>query len=211
MAAILFFDVDGPMVPGRALFMPKNLPLRYGWQFDPCAVGMLNFLGWAIPDLQVVISSHRVGMRSPFDGTATDTKESWERIFFENGLFLKIHQDWCTVKGAARFAERYSKLMEIRQWRVRNKQHLADPFVVIEDEAEYYRQITDEERETFHICAESYLDGITWKDLSRICQHLGVDLKVKMEEYREKHAKIRTAPTVKHRLARTLEKEAANA
>jgi hypothetical protein len=203
---ILFFDVDGPMVPGRALFMPKNIVPRYGWQFDPCAVGMLNFLDWAVPNLRVVISSHRVGMTSPFDGTSTDSKESWERIFFENGLFLKIHDDWCTVHGQARYAQRTSKLTEIRQWLARHKEHLTDNFVVIEDEAEYYREITDEERETFHICAESYLEGITWKDLDRISTFLGVEnLGDKLKEYQQKMAKIRT-PIVKRRITRTLEK-----
>jgi len=194
---ILFFDVDGPMVPGRGLFLPKNIAPRYGWEFDPCAVGMLNFLNWAVPNLQVVISSHRVGMRSPFDGSYTDTKESWERVFQENGLKLQIHKDWCTVKGKAKLEDRVNKLEEIRGWRGRNKAHSDDRFVVIEDEAIYARDITDEERDVYHICAEDYLDGITWRDLKRIANFLGVDnLSEKIREYQMMHSAFRKSPTI---------------
>ena len=202
---ILFFDVDGPMVPGRALFLPQNIAPRYGWQFDPCAVGMLNFLNWVVPNLQVVISSHRVGMRSPFDGTYTDTRASWERIFQENGLKLQIHKDWCTVLGKAKLENRPNKLDEIRKWRERNKAHQNDLFVVIEDEAIYARDITDEERESFHICAEDYLDGITWKDLKRIANFLGVDnLGDKLAEYQKLHSVFRQSPTITIRPSRRI-------
>ena len=169
---ILFFDVDGPMVSGRALFLPENVKLRYGWKFDECAVHMLNFLNWAVKDLQVVISSHRVGMSSPFDSSCTETRRSWQRVFRENNLQLHIHNDWCT--SADPLAPRKSKLEEIREWQLRNPQHANDHFVVIEDEAIYEREITEEEREQFHICAERYLDGITWSDMERMIKFLGL-------------------------------------
>ena len=50
-AKILFLDIDGPMIPGRAYMMPNQTkPLVQ--TFDPCAVGVLNTLcqekGWRI-------------------------------------------------------------------------------------------------------------------------------------------------------------------
>lgn len=40
---IIFLDFDGPMIPVRAMYLPENLKMMPA-KFDPCAVGMLNFL-----------------------------------------------------------------------------------------------------------------------------------------------------------------------
>lgn len=196
---ILFFDVDGPMVSGRALFLPDNIVPRYGWQFDPCAVGMLNFLGWAVPDLQVVIASHRCGMTYPVqvnNPTFTDTKASWERVFKDNGLNLKIHHDWCTVRGDDCVDERRPKIAEIGEWLDRNPS--VKDFVTFDDEAAgYTSNVNDDQRRYLRLCGEDYLNGITWADLERAVKFLGRTEGVGdlLEQYSKEKAGFKRAVT----------------
>lgn len=183
---VLFFDVDGPMVPARAFFLPNNIVPRYGWEFDKTAVHMLNFLGWAVPDLRVVIGSHRVGMRSPFDKTFTDTKNSWERIFRENGLTLKIHTDWITVRDD--YDESGNKVKEITGWLKAHPR--TTHWVTFDDEiAGYTADTTEVHRSMVHLCGEDYLNGISWKDLQKALKYLGISgsLDDLLDKYRVFH------------------------
>lgn len=184
MANILFFDVDGPMVPGRSLFLSKNIQPRYGWEFDQSAVGMLNFLNFIVPDLQVVIASHRCGMMVPFDQSFSDSRASWQRIFRENGLNLHIHQDWCTMEDS--LSERLPKIEEIQQWLNRHPE--TTNFVTFDDEAAGYdRDPTVEEIKKYHILGQDYLNGITWEDLVQAAKYFGITTRLSqlMDKYRK--------------------------
>lgn len=53
MSKIIFLDIDGPLIPGRALYMPTQAKGGMSVMvFDPCAVGWLNHIcqhkGWRI-------------------------------------------------------------------------------------------------------------------------------------------------------------------
>jgi hypothetical protein len=177
---IIFFDVDGPMVPGRALFLPKNRTFGFGWQFDPCAVNMLNFLAWAVPNLKAVIASHRIGCSSPLPNhRGTETRNFWIDIFRENGLQLPIHRDWVTVRQwVAR-----TKFLEIDDWLEAHPD--VTKFVVIDDEANGKDCVNDSQRSHFHLCAESYNEGITHADFMRMCKFFGMDENDVADKYSE--------------------------
>lgn len=179
---ILFFDVDGPAVPARALFLPDNLLPKYGWQFDPVMCHFINFLGWAVPDLQIVIASHRRGMLSPFDGSWTSDHNSWARIMQENQINVPLHKDWCTAKDKS---EVHAKIVEISQWLARHPE--VKTFVTIEDEAAGYDQeANDAQRKYLNLCGEDYLNGITWQDMERICEFFKLGkLDIMLDKYRQ--------------------------
>lgn len=42
MSRILFLDIDGVLLPGRAYMLPNQTNNPYVTVFDPCAVSMLN-------------------------------------------------------------------------------------------------------------------------------------------------------------------------
>lgn len=58
MKNVIFLDVDGPMIPVKAFYLPNQTkPAR---MFDPCAVGMLNDLLKHTQARIVMSSIHRL-------------------------------------------------------------------------------------------------------------------------------------------------------
>ena len=189
MNRVIFFDVDGPMVSGRASLLPENVAHRYGWKFDPCAVAMLNFIGFALPDVRVVIASHRVGMRAPTTSGYCEKREDWVEIFKHNELNLQIHEDWITVRAAIS----RPKFDEISGWLLT---HPDTTFVTIDDEAAGYdKKATLQQRHQFHLCGESYTNGITYEDFVRMCDYLGIkNLDSSLDKYYRKHLTTTRSP-----------------
>jgi len=170
---VLFLDVDGPLIPARALFLPGNLrpTLQGQWAFDPCAVGMLNFLAWAVPDLVGVISSHRVGLASPrgYEGHSTFERAFWERVLADNGLKIQLHHDWITPRRVTR----HPKLQEIGQWLAAHPE--ITEFAVIEDDFNGNgSHPTPEQVDQFHIVATDYLQGLSYPCLTSLARKFGL-------------------------------------
>lgn len=95
MSKVIFLDVDGPMIPVRAYFLPNQT--KPASVFDSCATAMLQRL---IDDFgaKLVISSTwgRFG------------KERCEELLSKNGIDPShLHEDWITPRkmSSARFHE----------------------------------------------------------------------------------------------------------
>lgn len=179
---VLFIDVDGPLIPARALFLNANQAPRSPWAFDPCAVGMLNFLFWALPDLRAVISSHRVGCSSPlgFEDVLTFERSFWERIFTHNGLNAPLHDAWITPRQL----EARPKIMEISDWL--NGHPEVTRFAVLEDELNGHEEMTAGLQRQFNVFAQSYADGLTYDCFFSAAKALGLqgqEVKEKFKQY----------------------------
>jgi len=175
MTKVLFIDVDGPLIPARALFLPSNLKPTWQnqWAFDPCAVGMLNFLAWAVPDLVGVISSHRVGYGVPieYDGYSTFDRAFWEKLFTDNGLRIPLHPRWITPRQI----ERRPKVEEISDWLKLHPE--VTQFAVIEDDFNGNgTKPSPEQVEKFHIVATNYDQGLSYSCFLSLAQKFGLQL-----------------------------------
>lgn len=172
---ILFLDVDGPMVPGRGRMLLGNSFMKFGWTFDPVAVSMLNFAYWAVPDLEIVIASHRFGdprMRSPFDDIQDPhSKQFWMRLLEENGIAAPLHEDWHTPRK--RFVPQ-PKFVEIMGWREMHPE--VEKFVVLEDDLNGGDEVSSTMRKKFHLVGEDYDNGLSWRDFQQMCFYLGLTL-----------------------------------
>lgn len=178
---VIFIDVDGPLIPARALFLPENR-VPAPWTFDPCAVGMLNFLFWALPDLRAVISSHRVGCATPpgFEGLLTFDRAFWENIFAHNKLRATLHEHWITPR---RITAR-PKIVEVSEWLARHPE--VKQFAVIEDEFNGHDEMTDELQQQFNVFAEDYSNGITYECFLSAARALGlssIEVRMKFREF----------------------------
>lgn len=91
---VLFLDFDGPLYPERHIPFSKHISayphklhqwITY-WEMDKTSVRQLNSL-YDIYEFDTVVSSswkHYVD------------REDVIKLFVENGLNLKVHEDWCT-------------------------------------------------------------------------------------------------------------------
>lgn len=170
---VLFVDVDGPLIPARALFLPENLQRTWveQWRFDPCAVGMLNFLAWAVPDLHAVISSHRVGFAAHvpgLEGLTTLDRAFWEGIFEKNGLQLKLHHDWITPRRVGGDP----KVIEIDRWLAKHPE--VTTFAVIDDDFNGAEPITPRQVEDYHVVARDYSSGLTYDCLISLARRFSL-------------------------------------
>jgi hypothetical protein len=177
---IIFLDIDGPMIPARAMFIPTNGLGRWGWTFDPCAVHMLNFLHWADPTVQVVLSTHRWGdkmLRSPYkDFPSIEEKEFWLHHFKKQKLNIRLHDDWLSTRTFmnGHYIKR-AKVLEIREWL--SKHPDVKHWVCLEDDLNGGDMVTERMRKDMHLVGEDYDDGLTWADFRKMCQYLRIDLK----------------------------------
>ena len=184
---ILFLDIDGPMVPGRSLLMPGNCPGFWGWTFDPIAVSMINFMDFAIPNFQIVLSTHRWGakLKGPYrDFPDVNSKEFWEYHFLVQGITASLHEDWLTPRHTDFDGEyvRRAKWEEIEDWLAKHPE--VTQFATVEDDMNDKQMVTKEMRKKFHLYGESYDNGITWRDFIGICSELGLkDAGPKYREY----------------------------
>lgn len=189
----IFLDIDGPMVSARTLMLPENGWRKFGWQFDPAAVHMLNFLMWADPEVCLVLSSHRWGdhiaqrchgVRSPYPHEFPDLceKEFWIYHFKQQNLNTRFHDDWITVREMKkRTYIKRPKYLEISDWLRLHPE--VKQFVTLEDDLNGGGEVKNEMRKRFHLVAEYYDDGFTWQDFRKAAMYLGVNLS--SDKYRE--------------------------
>jgi hypothetical protein len=113
MASIIFLDVDGPMIPVKAYYLPnQSKPAR---MFDPCAVGMLNDLLKNTNSRIVMSSIHRLhGLQYIKD------------LLTKNGIDPKfLHTDWTTPQIVT------TRSGEIQLWL---DDHNVEHYIAIDDE-----------------------------------------------------------------------------
>lgn len=112
---VVFLDIDGPMIPMRAVYLPRQTPLLS--VFDPCAVSLLNKL-IDVSGAKIVISS-----TWGFHGRPTIVK-----LLRKNKIDpTHLHKDWVTPR---KFSS--SRTMEI-QWWLNDHPDVVD-YVAIDDE-----------------------------------------------------------------------------
>ena len=113
---IIFLDIDGPMIPLRAYFLPNQTKPIVS-VFDPCAVSLLNKL---IDDskAKLVISST----------WATQGMDRIREVLSDNGIDpTLLHNDWVTPRKLSSW-----RMNEISWW-LRDHPEVVD-YVAIEDE-----------------------------------------------------------------------------
>lgn len=116
MSKIIFVDVDGPMIPVRAYFLPRQT--KPATIFDPLAVAMLNRL--------IVDSDAKLVISSTIRSKGRDFVVA---LLFKNGIDPShLHYDWCT-KG--KFTSQ--RMHEIKWW---YEDHIPEVthYVALEDE-----------------------------------------------------------------------------
>lgn len=115
MSKVILLDIDGPMIPVRAFFLPNQTPLAS--IFDPCATGMLLKL-LNETDAKLVISST----------WGTKGRDRCEELLSTNGIDpLHLHDDWVTPR---KFSS--SRFHEIKWWLDRHPE--VTHYVAIDDE-----------------------------------------------------------------------------
>ena len=194
---ILFFDVDGPMVPARSAFMPGNGLFKFGWKFDQSAVGMINFLGWAIPELRIVLSSHRWGnrMRSPFpDHPDTNTRAFWDQLFLDNNLNVKFHEHWLSHRLIEDGVyQKRTKATEIQRWLIDHPE--IKTWATIEDDLNGGDSVSAIDRTRFGLVGEDYNNGLTWRDFKALTHRFGMSSQ-EFDKKCKQYAELNTVKSV---------------
>ena len=187
---IIFVDIDGPMIPAKAVLMPGNGgPDCWNWNFDIFAVRALNFAYFCDPDVRLVLSSHRWGEDGLFHTSPYPEyrdlrqKEFWVRLFEENGVAVPFHDDWITPRHMV-LGNRYfkrSKYIEIMEWRQKHPE--VKHFVSLEDDLNGGNEVFDYMKKHTHLICEDYEDGMTFADFRKMLMYLG--LNPSTDKYRE--------------------------
>ena len=117
MSKILFLDIDGVLLPGRAYMLPNQTNNPYVTVFDPCAVSMLNE-ACRKQGRKIVVHSSWVK-----HWTAPEIRKH----LVEQGVNEEhFHDDWYTDPH---FHWRYDR---VRDWMSRHKE--TTDWVVVDDE-----------------------------------------------------------------------------
>lgn len=117
MSRVLFLDIDGVLLPGRAYMLPNQTNNPYATVFDPCAVSMLNE-ACRKQGRKIVVHSSRVK-----HWTAPEIRKH----LIEQGVNEEhFHDDWYTDPH---FRWRYDR---VRDWMSRHKE--TTDWVVVDDE-----------------------------------------------------------------------------
>jgi HAD domain in Swiss Army Knife RNA repair proteins len=149
MSKILFLDIDGVLLPGRAYMLPNQTNNPYVTVFDPCAVSMLN-KACEKQGRQIVVHS------------------SWVKHWSKDEIFNHLqeqevntslfHEDWYTDP---QFHWRYDR---VRDWMSRHKE--VTDWVVVDDEL-----AKSEEDMRFlngHAIFTDFDEGITLKNFRQL-------------------------------------------
>lgn len=139
---ILFLDIDGPLIPGRAALLP-NQTAPYWHIFDPVAVSLIND-ACRHQGRKIVVHSSWVKHTDLYE---FDLLEHLIGQGLDASLF---HEDPICKP----IAWRYDR---IKEWLSR---HEIDDYVILDDEAP---QILDPKGFHDHLLQVDYEDGVTWK------------------------------------------------
>lgn len=149
MKKIIFLDIDGPMIPGRAFMLPENYKKR-ATRFDPIAVALLNKI-LENGDIELVISS--VWRLFGYEKICETLKNNGIDTAF-------LHEDWDTdriYEGASS-----NRVAEIKKWL---KEH---------PEVKSYVVIDDKDLKIDNFVQVSYQDGLLWCHYLKVCEIFGL-------------------------------------
>lgn len=145
---VLFLDIDGPLIPGRAYAMPgQTKPIVK--KFDPCAVGIINEVCWK-QHRKLVIHSSWVKF---IDEVGGDLKE----YMISEGLSPQI---WHSDPICSPLGWRYDR---VNEWLSR---HEVEDFKILDDVP--CNDIFEEERLKEHLLLIDFENGITmdnWREM----------------------------------------------
>ena len=121
MNKVLFVDIDGPLIPGRAYMLPGNMkPLRTGpfvQAFDPVAVSLLNSLA-KDRDYRFVLHTSWLRVIGPRETLDHCVQQGLSHAYF--------HDDpWCNPE----ISWRYDRLAE---WLARHPE--VNSYAIIDDD-----------------------------------------------------------------------------
>ena len=152
---VIFLDVDGPMIPVRAFYLPNQTPIYS--IFDPCAVAMLNRL-IALSDAKLVITSTWSSKGLEFVKAMLD----------KNGVEGDIHHDWTTPKKLTS-----SRTNEISWW-LSNHSEVTE-WVALDDER------LDAAILPKFVQCDTY-EGFSYRNMLEALKHLGIANKQSLDE-----------------------------
>lgn len=110
MTKAFFMDIDGPMIPSKAYYLPNQT--KPASVFDPCAVAMVNRILDDDPSVRIVISS-------------TWGDQGYNRcsnLLSANGIdYERLHEDWVTPRNTShvrtkQIAQWLNAHPEVKQW-----------------------------------------------------------------------------------------------
>ena len=143
---VIFLDIDGPMIPVRASFLPNQTLITS--VFDPCAVSLVNKL-ITISGASVVISSVR----------GDEGRSAMVQLLESNGISsTALHTDWVTPRKMSSY-----RCNEVRWWLDRHPEITHS--VAIDDEDLNMKIVP---------CAvkcDEY-EGFSWRNYLECCVHL---------------------------------------
>lgn len=144
---IIFLDIDGPMIPNRAFFLPNQTTIYS--VFDPCAVAMLNRL--------ITLSGAKLVITSTWSSKGLDV---CKQLLTDNGVVGEIHPDWTTPKKLTS-----SRTMEIGWWLADHSD--IDGWVVLDDER------LDAGLLPNFVQCDTY-EGFSYRNMLESMKHLGI-------------------------------------
>lgn len=149
MLKVLFLDIDGVLLPGRAYMLPNQTNNPYVTVFDPCAVSMLNS-ALAKQGRKIVVHSSWVKHW---------TKQEILAHLLGQGLREEdFHDDWYTDP---RFHWRYDR---VRDWMSRHKE--VTDWIVVDDEVPSSAE--DLKFLQGHVIFTDFDEGITLKNYRQL-------------------------------------------
>ena len=152
MSKILFLDIDGVLLPGRAYMLPNQTNNPYVTVFDPCAVAMLNEV-CRKQDRKIVLHSSWIKHQ---------THEWLKNHLAEQGVDVDyLHEDWPTNRE---LGWRYDR---VNEWLARHPE--VTDYVIVDDEPENNRMaLVMEERHKGHLLLTDFDEGLTVKIYRRL-------------------------------------------
>lgn len=146
MTKIIFLDIDGPMIPMRAYYLPKQTKIVS--VFDPCAVGLLNRL-LQFSGAKIVISST----------WGTQGRKVCADLLRKNKISpTHLHKDWITPRKMS--SARHHEI----NWWLRDHPDVVD-YVALEDEDLHVDLVPKA------VQCDTY-EGFSWRNYLECCVHL---------------------------------------
>lgn len=151
---VLFLDIDGPMIPYRAKYLPTQTAVMT--KFDPIAVAMINNLCEEFKDLKIVLHTSWVYINGGEETLNHCVQQGINlEYFYEPEPYVKDDIHW-----------RYNRIAE---WLKRHPEITG--YVVVDDtpyEADFAGEYEHPQELNSRIVLIDYNDGITMRKLEEI-------------------------------------------
>lgn len=148
---VLFLDIDGVLLPGRAYMLPNQTNNPYVTVFDPCAVSMLNE-ACRKQGRKIVVHSSWIKHQEP-EWIYNHLKEQGVDV-------AHLHTDWQTEK------ELHWRYDRVDEWLARHPE--VNDFVILDDEPESRHDGEGKYTKGKHLILTDFDEGITMHIFRRI-------------------------------------------